>query len=86
MKNLNFVFGRLENIVGKGENVDYQHFLPFPQCFLKASFSRLLKVWIVWERIMSLQFGSNENCVICTGLKPNIGISVYITKISMLTC
>ena len=23
-----------ENIVGKGENVDNQHFLLFPQCFL----------------------------------------------------
>ena len=24
----------LENIVGKGENAGYQHFLLFPQCFL----------------------------------------------------
>ena len=24
---------RLENIVGKGENAGYQHFLLFPQCF-----------------------------------------------------
>ena len=23
-----------ENIVGKGENAGYQHFLLFPQCFL----------------------------------------------------
>ena len=29
------VFGRVENIVGKGENADYQHFLLFPQCFQK---------------------------------------------------
>ena len=27
---------RLENIVGKGENADYQHFLLFPQYFQKA--------------------------------------------------
>ena len=30
---LNFVFGRVENIVGKGENAGYQHFLLFPQYF-----------------------------------------------------
>ena len=32
---LNFVLGRVENIVGKGENAGYQHFLLFP-CFQKA--------------------------------------------------
>ena len=32
------VFDRVENIVGKGENAGYQHFLLFPQCFQKASF------------------------------------------------
>ena len=37
-----------ENIVGKGENVGYQHFLLFPQCFQKAYFPGLLKVVIVW--------------------------------------
>ena len=31
--------GRVENIVEKGENAGYQHFLPFPQCFQKPSFS-----------------------------------------------
>ena len=34
---LKFVLGRLENIVGKGENAGYQHFLLFPQYFQKAS-------------------------------------------------
>ena len=29
----NFVLGRVENIVGKGDNAGYQHFLLFPQCF-----------------------------------------------------
>ena len=32
-----FVPDRLENIVGKGENAGYQHFLLFPQCFQKPS-------------------------------------------------
>ena len=45
---LKFVLGRVENIVGKGENAGYQHFLLFPQCFQKASFSRSLNVVIVW--------------------------------------
>ena len=31
-----------------------QHFLLFSQCFLKASFSGSLKVWIVWYRVNSL--------------------------------
>ena len=45
---LNFVFGRVENNVGKGENAGYQHFLLFSQCFQKPSFSGSLKVGIVW--------------------------------------
>ena len=28
-----FAFGRIENIVGKGENAGDQHFLLIPQCF-----------------------------------------------------
>ena len=43
-----FVLGRVENIVGIGENAGYQHFLLFPQCFQKASFQEWLKVGIVW--------------------------------------
>ena len=30
------LYDRVENIVGKGENAGYQHFLLFPQCFQKA--------------------------------------------------
>ena len=41
---MRFVFGRLENTLGKGENVGSQYFLLFPPCFQKASFSGLLKV------------------------------------------
>ena len=37
---LKFVFGRVENIVGKGENAGFQNFLLFPQCFQKAPFLR----------------------------------------------
>ena len=41
------VFDRVENILGKGENAGYQHFLLFPQCFQKLSSPVLLKVGIV---------------------------------------
>ena len=45
---MKFLLEIVENIVGKGENVAYQHFLIFPQYFQKASFARSLKVGIVW--------------------------------------
>ena len=45
---LKFAFGKVENIVGKGENAGYQHFLHFRQCFQKATFSGSFKVGIVW--------------------------------------
>ena len=45
---LKTVLGRVENIVRKGENAGYQHFLLFPQSFQKTSFSGSLKVGIVW--------------------------------------
>ena len=47
-KRLISVFARVENIAGKGENGGHQHFLLFPQCFQKASFSGSLKLGIVW--------------------------------------
>ena len=45
---MKFVLRREENTVGKEENAGNQLFLLFPQCFQKASFSRLLKIGIVW--------------------------------------
>ena len=40
------VSDRVENIVEKGENAGYQHFLLFQQCFQKASYTGFLKVVI----------------------------------------
>ena len=37
------VFDRIENIMGTGENADYQHFLLFPQCFQKPLFYEVVK-------------------------------------------
>ena len=39
-KMTSFVFDRLENILGKGENSVYHYFPLFISCFQKASFSR----------------------------------------------
>ena len=46
---LKFGIERVGNIVVKGENAGYQHFLFFPQCFRKASFSKSLKFLIVYQ-------------------------------------
>ena len=42
------LFERVENIVRKGENARYKHFLLFQQCFPNHSSFRSLKVRIVW--------------------------------------
>ena len=42
---LKFVLGRLENIVGKGENAGYSLFSPFPTMFSKVFFSKVIKSW-----------------------------------------
>ena len=42
-KNLKLAFGRIENIVGKGENAGYQHFSPFPTMFSKDFFLSVVK-------------------------------------------
>ena len=44
---MKFVLGRVENLVGKGENAGY-HFLLFLQNLQKASFPGSLKVGIAW--------------------------------------
>ena len=43
-ENLRFDLGRVENIVEKGENAGYQHFLLFLQCFQKVSCTGSLKL------------------------------------------
>ena len=42
-QNLKFALRRVEDIAGRGETAGYQHFLLFPQCSPKASFSGSLK-------------------------------------------
>ena len=38
---LKYVLGKVENIVGKGENAGYQHFLLFPRYFQNAFFPNI---------------------------------------------
>ena len=38
-----YVFDRVENNVGRGENAGKQHFLLFPQCSQKCVFLRVVK-------------------------------------------
>ena len=55
------VSNRVENIARKGENAGDQHFLLFPQCFQKFTFSVSLKVGIVWDRINKMtNFGLSQ--------------------------
>ena len=51
------IFEKVENIVGKGENVGYQHFILLPQGFQKAYFSGSLK--LVWKMVYSFNTESN---------------------------
>ena len=46
-----FLMEWVQNKAGKEENAGYQHFLLFPHCFQKASFSGSLKVGTVWEGV-----------------------------------
>ena len=51
-----FIIDRFENIVRKGENAGFQHFLLFPQCFQKALYFRVVK---------------SQNCVVYVKLHIN---------------
>ena len=53
-KKLKFVLGMVENILGKGENAGYQHFLLFPKCFQNPPSSGSLKVGIVLLRVIAI--------------------------------
>ena len=44
IKRSKYVSVWVENIVEKGENAHFQHFLLFPQGFQKASFLRVVKI------------------------------------------
>ena len=49
-QNLKFDLGRVENILRKGENAGYQHFLLFSECFQRFSFSESFN--LSWNRVV----------------------------------
>ena len=74
--------GSTENIVGKGENVGYQHFLLLQQCFYKASFSGHQKSGLCGKGLtlsrnphvlMCLQYKSLQNKKVTKKLKFVLG-------------
>ena len=42
IEKLEFVFGRVENVVGNGENAGYQRFLVFPTTFSRGFFFKVV--------------------------------------------
>ena len=68
----------LENIVGKGENATYQHFLLFPQYFLQDSFSGSLK-----EK--GLKFGSSyQPSGHCVNVLTKFGLKCFFLRGSLV--
>ena len=51
IEKLEFVLGWVENVMGKGENAGFQHFLLFPVCFQKSSFLGVVTRRIVLQRV-----------------------------------
>ena len=69
---LKFVLDKVENIVGRGENTGYKHFLLFPQCFREYYFGVVKsRDYVVMSEpfpkqalvFMCLQYRSFENTV-----------------------
>ena len=56
---LKFVYGKIVNIVGKGEIADNQYLLILPQCFRKFSFSGLLSQNGVGKETEKVEFLSH---------------------------
>ena len=54
---LKFDSGSIGNIMGKGENAGYQHFLLLPQCFQKASCQGCLKSGLCGKELFSISMG-----------------------------
>ena len=48
---LKFVFARVKNIVGKGENAGNQHFLVLPLCFLNVLFQGRKKLGLCGKEL-----------------------------------
>ena len=54
-----FVSDRVENVVGKGENAYYQHFLLFPQCCQRTFYLGLLKSGLWGKELKQIEMQMN---------------------------
>ena len=75
----------VENIVGKGENAGYQHFLLFPQiplCVQKPFYPGLLKVGIVYQKVISSN-GSTHSIITIVFI--NLSISIEYNENAVYT-
>ena len=66
---LKFVLERVENIVGKGENAGYQHFILFLQCFLvgkgeNAGYQHFLLFLQYFEKATFSKVIKTRDCVV----------------------
>ena len=59
----------VENIVGKGENAGYQHFVLFPQCFQKPSWYIETQNCVSRVKLFKSNSASNSICN-CVGKQP----------------
>ena len=75
---LNFVSGRVENIVGKGENAGYQHFLLFTKMFSKGILHGVVKSRDCVVKSMQHDFPSFINLV--------LGYVYYSSNINLYIC
>ena len=62
VEKLRFFWKSLKTLWEKGKNAGHQHFVLFPQCFLKTSSSRPFQVMIVWERVKALIAAKSKQC------------------------
>ena len=63
-QNLKFVFHMVENIVGKEENVGFQHFLLVLQCFLKSFSQGCQKPTLFNKGLLHLRSDVIVNCLL----------------------
>ena len=82
---------RKENIVGKGENGGYQHFLFFLQCFQKACMSALILMCLQYKSFLKT-LREKEKLLVTSNFSfsqcflPSGELSVIVIKFKIVVC
>ena len=78
---MKFVSGWVKNIVGKGENAGFHHFLLFPRCFSKSFILSVVQSrdCMVKGLIKALDFLPNDNIFDLTKLKAFTDNNINVT-------